>query len=160
MLNSPHYRAIAPSSAAYLPESARCRLGARSAAAGAPNGNVRQIKSDPAMSLLLHVARHIAVERDPDEEWPIEPLQITQHFALGHFDLNAEVLLRVNRHRFGEAEGRLRIRVAVRCHLAVLRVWPCASGEEPGRYLDHNLLADEKGGDGVVDELADQRAET
>ena len=42
--------------------------------------------------------------------------------------------------------------------LASFRVWAGAGRKEPGRHLNHDLFADVEGGDGVVDQLADDRS--
>ena len=108
---------------------------------------------------LLHVSRHVTVDHNPDEKRPIELLQVAQNVALGYFDLNAKVLLSIDEDRLSESERRLRARFAMCCDLAVLGVRPGAAGKEPGRHLDHDLLADEERGDGIVDELADDAPE-
>src|SRR5262245_611775 len=109
---------------------------------------------------LLHVTRHIAVDDCPDDKRSIQPLQLAQYVALRHLDLDAKILLGVNRYRLSETERGLWVRIAVCRHPPILGIRPGPSGEEVCRHLNHDLLPDEEGGDGVVDKFADNGAET
>ena len=44
-------------------------------------------------AMLLHVASHVAVEHDPDEERAVDLLNVLQRGRVGHFNLDAEILL-------------------------------------------------------------------
>src|SRR5215469_7740714 len=110
------------------------------------------------MAGLLHVACHVAVQHHPNEQRSVQPLQVLKHIALRYFDLYPEILLSLDQDSLGEAEGCLRIWIAVRDGAAVFRIWACAGREKPCWHLDHDLFADEEGGHGVVNEIADHRS--
>src|SRR5262249_51098911 len=63
---------------------------------------------------------------------------------------------RVNKNGFGETERRFRRWKAVICHAAGARIRTAAAGKKPSRRLNHRLLADKEGSDGVEDELGEQ----
>src|SRR5215468_59195 len=110
------------------------------------------------MLILLNVASHIAIQHHPNLEWPVDLLNLFERVGVRRLDLDAEVLLLVNVDRLGEAESGRRRRLAVRGELARFGIGARAGREEPRRHRNHDLLADEESGDGVVNQLADYRA--
>src|SRR5262245_38380618 len=107
-----------------------------------------------SVSSLLHVAHHVAVQENPNEERTVDLLEVLEDVGVGYLDLDPEVLLLVDVDGLGEPKRGCRRRLAVGRELAFgVRTGP--RGEQPGRGLDHDLLADVERRDGVVEKATD-----
>src|SRR6516225_8402046 len=125
---------------------------------GARAGDLRlELQPLPRTTALLHVAGHVSVQHDPNEERPVDPLQLFEYIGVRYLDFHPKVLLPVDEDRLGEPEGSQGGRLSVRAESGPFRVGAGACREEPRGHLNHDLFAYIKSRDGVVDDLANQR---